>query len=65
MRKHFFTQWVIKPWNRLPREVLNSPSLTIFKKYLDNALNVTLFILVSPEAVKQLDSMIIPYNSVL
>ena len=38
-RKHFFTTRVAKHWNRLPREVVNAPSLSVFKRHLDNALN--------------------------
>lgn len=29
----------MKHWNRLPVEVGDAPSLSVFKKYLDNALN--------------------------
>jgi len=32
IRKNFFTERLIKPWNRLPREVVESPSLEIFKR---------------------------------
>ena len=39
IRKHFFTKRVVKPWNRLPREVVDAPSLSVFKRHLDNALN--------------------------
>ncbi|KAJ7424031.1 hypothetical protein BTVI_07930 [Pitangus sulphuratus] len=38
IRKRFFTQRVVGCWNRLPREVVTAPSLTEFKKRLDNAL---------------------------
>ncbi|KFO94398.1 hypothetical protein N320_11081, partial [Buceros rhinoceros silvestris] len=31
VRKNFFTERVVKPWNRLPREVLKSPSLEVFR----------------------------------
>lgn len=65
MRKHFFTQWVIKPWKRLLREVVSVLSWSVLKSLLDNTLNSMLLILVSPEAVRQLDSMIIPSNSAL
>jgi len=37
-RKNFFTLRVTEPWNRLPRDVVGSPSLEIFKTYLDAVL---------------------------
>ena len=35
MQRHFFTVRVMEHWNRLPRGVVDSPSLEIFKTHLD------------------------------
>ena len=38
IRRHFFTLRVTEHWHRLPREVVESPLLEIFKSYLDTIL---------------------------
>ena len=38
IRKKFFTR-VVKPWPRLPREVVHAPSLESFQARLDRALS--------------------------
>jgi len=38
MRKNFFTERVIKHWKRLPKEVVGSPPLEVFKKRVAMAL---------------------------
>ncbi|KFQ08445.1 hypothetical protein N329_12494, partial [Haliaeetus albicilla] len=38
IRKNFLTERVVRRWNRLPKEVVESPSLEGFKKRVDKAL---------------------------
>ena len=42
IKKPFFTERVVKHWNRLPKEVVDAPGLSVFKRHLDNALNTML-----------------------
>jgi len=47
IRRKFFTQRVVTHWNRLPKEVVDAPSLEAFKARLDVALGSVVWWLVT------------------
>ena len=38
VRRKFFTQWMVRHWNRLPGEAVDASSLEMFKTRLDKAV---------------------------
>ena len=57
VEKNFCTIMMVRHWNRLPREVIDAQCMSVFKRQLDNALNI-LLPLTSPEMVRWLGQMI-------
>lgn len=42
IRKDFFSERVVKPWNTLPKELIDAPSLSVFKRHLATPLTICL-----------------------
>ena len=38
IKEHFFSGIAVLQWHRLPREVVESPSLVVFRNHMDVAL---------------------------
>lgn len=55
MRKHFLAERVLRSCSWLPREVVNAPGLSMFKRLLENAVDDLLYSLVIPQEVRLLD----------
>jgi len=43
IRNNFFTERLVKHWKRLPKEVVESPSLEVPKKHADMALRLMIY----------------------
>lgn len=58
IRKNFLTVRTARQWDRLPSDTVDAPSLWMFKMHFDNALSNGLGLLISPDVLRWLDSMI-------
>jgi len=56
-REKFFTERVVKHWNKLTREMKMAPSLLVFKKCLGNVFRYMVYILGRWVCSQELDSM--------
>lgn len=41
IRRNFFPEGIVKHWSGLPREIVESPSVEVFRKWIDMAINAT------------------------
>lgn len=59
VRKHVFVKKVVKHWNRLSESVFDAPSLSLFKRHLDDTFINMLELSDSPGVVRLLDQVIL------
>ena len=63
IRRKFFTQRVVTHWNRLPKEVVDAPSLDAFKARLDVALGSLVWWLVTLHIAEGLKLIIVVFST--
>ena len=59
IRKNFFTESIVKHWNRLPRGVADSPSLEVLKRCVGVVLRDMILVVDLAALGLQLDPMIL------